>query len=756
MATEVGATVYEGWLEKCGISSSDGKSKGKFLQRKKSVSWKKLYFILRKERDNAKEYSVLAYYDKKPQPNEDSKDTKGRKGVTKLWPHYKIEKVFTVKDRSNVFMITTEVEKFQLYAESPNLMDLWVFHLQTQTKLRNDLPGSSFIVKALESAEHRRIGSIGNNCLLHISPWGITLALQNSRSLVGQWPLKCIRTFESSDNGRFTFEAGRSSPMGQGEYAFLTKPTDDNALFDLIDNYTIKNNQRHGSSVSSSRDNRTQVDDITEEYDRLRLATFGLLPSQKAAEVAASASPCINVPGGSPRQRPVLKQQHSTLSDEVISEEQDEAGYMRPSPDPRLSQVSQTSTSDRPAGQRLIRSQSEMPPISHHKDSTGTYLDMSRSNLNACDDEPWWAMSGEFKSPPDSMSPEIGSGDRRQSVETHTSEQRKSTGAIPKQTHGSSHPYEDMASPGTSYENALLPVGNSYENSRSMKAKGNAVLTAYENEGFVSSPHSFTKSLPKRFQLKENNPVDTASGSGSKVVYTQVQHSVKQSGAKPPPYLEIEDNDEPLTSPKLARSASYDNLMRKMSVSPDTADRRVSDIVPGLPEWMPNRRLPAPPPGTVNLNLTHSYLDIDIQGNKTNGKTSQKIRKHNYEDIEDNFAYEFVQRKTTLSRSRSDPNLLADVASPPPVPNTPRPSLRSQRSQERNGGHSVTEAAVDTGRSKPSIERQVSGNSVTSQDEQASSSVSLSKIKSPLGMKIKTSKKTKTFTKRSEEIEVTL
>ena len=38
--------------------------------------------------------------------------------------------------------------------------------------------GECFVVRPDNSEDHRRIGSRGSLCLLHVSPWGLTLALQ--------------------------------------------------------------------------------------------------------------------------------------------------------------------------------------------------------------------------------------------------------------------------------------------------------------------------------------------------------------------------------------------------------------------------------------------------------------------------------------------------------------------------------------------------------------------------------------------------
>lgn len=91
------------------------------------------------------------------------------------------------------------------------------------------------IVKPENSEANRRIGAKGTNCILHISPWGVTLALLSTRTVLAQWPLKSIRYFEAVGNGQFMLEAGRIAPMGDGTYIFHTEDGKDNFAYDLLD-----------------------------------------------------------------------------------------------------------------------------------------------------------------------------------------------------------------------------------------------------------------------------------------------------------------------------------------------------------------------------------------------------------------------------------------------------------------------------------------------------------------------------------------
>lgn len=57
--------------------------------------------------------------------------------------------------------------------------------------------------------------------------------------MIAQWPLKCIRCYESNSNGQFILEAGRIAPMGDGVYVFNTRTGEDNAMYDLLDKYVL-------------------------------------------------------------------------------------------------------------------------------------------------------------------------------------------------------------------------------------------------------------------------------------------------------------------------------------------------------------------------------------------------------------------------------------------------------------------------------------------------------------------------------------
>ena len=132
-----------------------------------------------------------------------------------------------------------------------------------------------FRVKGSSSRQLQRIGAKEQQCLLHISRWGLTLALERTRAVLAQWPLTTIRSYEAMDCNEFIFEAGRASPMGEGKYNFFTHNGDDNKIFDVIDNFASARLRRHQNNRSPAASSELTEDDIERAYDQLR---FSLQP----------------------------------------------------------------------------------------------------------------------------------------------------------------------------------------------------------------------------------------------------------------------------------------------------------------------------------------------------------------------------------------------------------------------------------------------------------------------------------------------
>ena len=134
--------------------------------------------------------------------------------------------------------------------------------------------GEVFRVKGSGSRQMQRIGARDQQCLLHISRWGLTLALERTRAVLAQWPLTTIRSYEAMDANEFIFEAGRASPMGEGKYNFFTQNGDDNKIFDVVDNFAsarLRRNQGTARAPAAPSSELTD-DDIERAYDQLRFS----------------------------------------------------------------------------------------------------------------------------------------------------------------------------------------------------------------------------------------------------------------------------------------------------------------------------------------------------------------------------------------------------------------------------------------------------------------------------------------------------
>lgn len=121
----------------------------------------------------------------------------------------------------------------------------------------------------------QRVGARDQQCLLHISRWGLTLVLERTRAVLAQWPLTTIRSYEALDTNEFLFEAGRASPMGEGKFNFFTHNGDDNKIFDVIDNFASARLRRRQDTHSPTASHELSEDDIERAYDQLR---FSLQP----------------------------------------------------------------------------------------------------------------------------------------------------------------------------------------------------------------------------------------------------------------------------------------------------------------------------------------------------------------------------------------------------------------------------------------------------------------------------------------------
>lgn len=254
--------IFEGWLEK--PTEDDAKSKG-WLKKSFTKKWKRNFYVLRKY--CAGDQPFLQWFDR-----EEGWQRQRPRGTLELFPRYKVFKRMEQKSKQYVFEISTDTETLTLAAESETVMDLWVIQLQMQTTLNPRVAGEVFRVKGSGSRQMQRVGAKDQQCLLHISRWGLSLALECTRAVLAQWPLTTIRNYEALDSNEFIFEAGRASPMGEGKYNFVTCNGDDNKIFDVIDSFASARVRRGRDSRSQAASNELTEDDIERAYDQLRFS----------------------------------------------------------------------------------------------------------------------------------------------------------------------------------------------------------------------------------------------------------------------------------------------------------------------------------------------------------------------------------------------------------------------------------------------------------------------------------------------------
>ncbi|KAL3871671.1 hypothetical protein ACJMK2_039655 [Sinanodonta woodiana] len=254
-----GDIIYEDYLYKlCGQRRT--------LLWSKKNQWKQRYFILKRCLNRP----VLEYYVKKP---------KHKKALPKVQIYlssgYKVEKVTNLKSRAYVFELTTPETSLCLSADEQRGMDVFVFFLLIQSRLKEEIRDGIFSVLPENSESQRRVGAKGAKCILQVSPFGITMALQSCRSVLAQWPLKSIRSYESSGQGSLVLDIGRVAPMGDGQYIFHADSGQDDKIYDLIDKYVMDSLDK---VQPNRRGTREEIEDYMIEAERL-LALTTVKPS---------------------------------------------------------------------------------------------------------------------------------------------------------------------------------------------------------------------------------------------------------------------------------------------------------------------------------------------------------------------------------------------------------------------------------------------------------------------------------------------
>ncbi|XP_059178611.1 uncharacterized protein LOC131957827 isoform X2 [Physella acuta] len=242
---------------------------------KKEGSWKQRYLIFRIKGEKP----VLEYHKKKPKNNK-----KPERTITEsfeLWPSYKVEKLKNARGRTFVCEITSPDNHIFLSANAEKDIDVLVFLLQVQIRLKDNI--RNLINVTPEDTECLyKIGARDAKCVLHASPWGLTLALERTRAILAQWPLKSIRYYEIPEPGHFNIEAGRVAPMGEGLFQFKTRRGDEDIMYDLVDSYIVNTLDRVKPTQKGTPE---EIEDYMREHECLHSLTTLIVCSAKEPEI---------------------------------------------------------------------------------------------------------------------------------------------------------------------------------------------------------------------------------------------------------------------------------------------------------------------------------------------------------------------------------------------------------------------------------------------------------------------------------------
>ena len=100
----------------------------------------------------------------------------------------------------------------------------------------------------------------------------VSCAVQLSKCILAQWPLRCIRTYESNGKGRFSLETGNHAPTGCGTFVFNTRSGQDNFLYDRID--SVINEMTALQEVCTSKYHLYIILNFYSRFERTRQCFF--------------------------------------------------------------------------------------------------------------------------------------------------------------------------------------------------------------------------------------------------------------------------------------------------------------------------------------------------------------------------------------------------------------------------------------------------------------------------------------------------
>ena len=159
-----------------------------------------------------------------------------------------------------------------------------------------------------------RLGVTGiSSCFLWLCSNGIILADKDSQSVIALWSYRCLRGYNCTGVNQFTFESGRRSLLGQGEYQFKTKGQENTEINRLIKQsiaykFTFSDDDNYGSlrgssSAFSDYDKMDQFIEYSVGHNRSSVDTTKSIESVTSSKLAvkrqtSSQSIAISVRSG--------------------------------------------------------------------------------------------------------------------------------------------------------------------------------------------------------------------------------------------------------------------------------------------------------------------------------------------------------------------------------------------------------------------------------------------------------------------------
>lgn len=228
--------LFEGTLDKC--TFEHGKK-----------DWKRRHFvfkhILSSNIRSLEFYAAGAKNWRKSEP----------KGVLALYPGYEIVKVHEPK-RHFVFEIKTVDHTYRLAAHSEDELNQWILVLERESIV------NSFCVEPEANDQMAKLGA-ADICHLHIANSELRLLCAKDGRLLVAWPFTCLRRYMST-RGKFTVEAGRRAPTGEGKFTFLTPQHDE--IYKLLDN-VVRSRAGNKASSTASHAPLRKTKSVPNSYD---------------------------------------------------------------------------------------------------------------------------------------------------------------------------------------------------------------------------------------------------------------------------------------------------------------------------------------------------------------------------------------------------------------------------------------------------------------------------------------------------------